>query len=179
MNQPTQGAAGVAEYLKARPAFDAAGWAKKLGDEMKRLAHNFDHGDGGDSLDALCTGIDALVALAAQPVEAPVGVARLEGVEKFRAILRAHSADAGDFVKGLPVVPLDEAIRMVEHAALTPVQAGNGGRTGSPPGMLQDDSRELSRALASKPDARMHARDAADQAGSLSAGGNSEAEPHG
>jgi hypothetical protein len=34
--------------------------------------------------------------------------------------------------------------------------------TGWPPGMLQDDSRELSQALASKPDARMHAREAAE-----------------
>lgn len=33
--------------------------------------------------------------------------------------------------------------------------------TGWPPGMLQDDSRELSRALSSKPDARMHVRDVA------------------
>ena len=38
----------------------------------------------------------------------------------------------------------------------------NGGMTGWPPGMLQDDSRELSQALASKPDARMHAREAAE-----------------
>jgi hypothetical protein len=36
--------------------------------------------------------------------------------------------------------------------------------TGWPPGMLQDDSRELSRALAGKPDARMHAREAAESA---------------
>lgn len=34
--------------------------------------------------------------------------------------------------------------------------------TGWPAGMLQDDSRELSRALASKPDARLHAREAAE-----------------
>ena len=33
--------------------------------------------------------------------------------------------------------------------------------TGHPPGMLQDDSRELSAWLSSKPDAMMHARDAA------------------
>lgn len=32
-------------------------------------------------------------------------------------------------------------------------------RTGWPAGMLQDDSRELSRSLASKPDARAHVRD--------------------
>ena len=34
-------------------------------------------------------------------------------------------------------------------------------RTGWPPGMLQDDSRELSRWLASKPDARQLVREAA------------------
>lgn len=33
--------------------------------------------------------------------------------------------------------------------------------TGWQPGMLQDDSRELSQCLASKPDARLHAREAA------------------
>lgn len=39
-----------------------------------------------------------------------------------------------------------------------------GGKTGWPAGMLQDDSRELSKALASKPDARLHAREAAEAA---------------
>jgi hypothetical protein len=34
------------------------------------------------------------------------------------------------------------------------------GWTGHPPGLLQDDSRDLSRALASKPDAMRHAREA-------------------
>ncbi|MGV8822968.1 hypothetical protein [Methylibium petroleiphilum] len=38
-------------------------------------------------------------------------------------------------------------------------------RTGWPPGLLQDDSRELSRALASKPDAMVHARDAVAKIG--------------
>ena len=33
-------------------------------------------------------------------------------------------------------------------------------RTGWPPGLLQDDSRELSRWLASKPDARRRVREA-------------------
>jgi hypothetical protein len=37
----------------------------------------------------------------------------------------------------------------------------NGGKTGYPPGMLQDDSRALSRAFASTPDAKLHAREAA------------------
>ena len=39
-----------------------------------------------------------------------------------------------------------------------------GGKTGWPPGMLQDDCRPLSRWFASKPDARRHAREAAAQA---------------
>ena len=39
-----------------------------------------------------------------------------------------------------------------------------GGKTGWPPGMLQDDYRPLSRWFASKPDARRHAREAAQQA---------------
>lgn len=39
-----------------------------------------------------------------------------------------------------------------------------GGKTGWTPGMLQDDCRPLSRWFASKPDARRHAREAAQQA---------------
>lgn len=35
-----------------------------------------------------------------------------------------------------------------------PVMPSNGGKTGWPPGLLQDDSKGLSRWLASKPDAR-------------------------
>ena len=63
-----------------------------------------------------------------------------------------------------------------EQAAIAPLEFSNaykagvspqaawpfkhGGKTGWPPGMLQDDSRELSRALASKPDARLQVREA-------------------
>ena len=36
----------------------------------------------------------------------------------------------------------------------------NGGKTGYPPGMLQDDSRPLSRALAAAPHARQHVKEA-------------------
>lgn len=36
----------------------------------------------------------------------------------------------------------------------------NGGKTGSPPGMLQDDSRQLSRWLANQPHARQHVKEA-------------------
>lgn len=38
--------------------------------------------------------------------------------------------------------------------------ADNGGKTGAPPGMLQDDCRKLSRALANAPHARQHVREA-------------------
>jgi len=38
--------------------------------------------------------------------------------------------------------------------------ADNGGKTGSPPGMLQDDSRGLSRYLANSPHARQHVLEA-------------------
>lgn len=37
----------------------------------------------------------------------------------------------------------------------------NGGKTGWPPGMLQDDSTQLSKWLAGRPDARREAREAA------------------
>ena len=43
-------------------------------------------------------------------------------------------------------------------------QPEQGGKTGWPAGMLQDDSRELSKSLASKPDAKRHAREAAQPA---------------
>ena len=45
--------------------------------------------------------------------------------------------------------------------------AAQGGKTGWAPGMLQDDDRKLSRALANTPHARLHAREAADWAASL------------
>lgn len=38
--------------------------------------------------------------------------------------------------------------------------ADNGGKTGSQPGMLQDDSRGLSRCLANSPHARQHVKEA-------------------
>ena len=48
----------------------------------------------------------------------------------------------------------------------------NGGHTGSPPGLLQDDSRGLSRWMASTPDARRHAREAAWTTGGETGNGN-------
>jgi hypothetical protein len=41
---------------------------------------------------------------------------------------------------------------------------GGPGFTGNPPGLLQDDCAGMSKALASKPDARQHAREAAEAA---------------
>lgn len=41
------------------------------------------------------------------------------------------------------------------------VPSVNDGWTGNEPGLLQDDSRELSKALSETPDARRHAREAA------------------
>lgn len=48
------------------------------------------------------------------------------------------------------------------HVRAHPATAdGNGGKTGHPPGLLQDDDRGLSKWLAGKPDARRRAREAA------------------
>ena len=47
----------------------------------------------------------------------------------------------------------------------SPAACITGGKTGWPPGLLQDDDKKLSKWLASKPDARMHAREAAAPAG--------------
>ena len=53
--------------------------------------------------------------------------------------------------------------KLADHVAALaePVQEpGNGGRTGWPPGLLQDDCRGLSKWLASRPDARQRLREA-------------------
>lgn len=41
------------------------------------------------------------------------------------------------------------------------ITENNGGKTGWPPGLLQDDSSQLSKWLAGRPDARREAREAA------------------
>lgn len=51
--------------------------------------------------------------------------------------------------------------RLAALKASTELQArtraeNNGGKTGAPPGMLQDDNRKLSRWLANQPHARQH-----------------------
>ena len=51
--------------------------------------------------------------------------------------------------------------KAMNHIRIRLAQPEQGGKTGWPAGMLQDDSRELSKALASKPDAKQHAREAA------------------
>lgn len=43
------------------------------------------------------------------------------------------------------------------------MKSTNGGKTGWPPGMLQDDSRELSKWLSSRPDARRRLRESLGQ----------------
>lgn len=76
-------------------------------------------------------------------------------------------------VGGLARVLLASAAARLSAALARSGQAASGSqenarsdvRTGWPPGLLQDDSRELSRALASKPDAMVHARDAVAKIG--------------
>jgi hypothetical protein len=51
----------------------------------------------------------------------------------------------------------DEAERLEQERQRASFE--NGGKTGWPPGLLQDDCKGLSRWLASKPDARAHVRD--------------------
>ena len=53
-----------------------------------------------------------------------------------------------------------EASRVSQAKAKRENAEQNGGMTGWPPGMLQDDSRELSRALANAPHARQHVKEA-------------------
>lgn len=71
---------------------------------------------------------------------------------------------------GLPL-PFETTIQVVARPQSGQAASGSGEearsdeRTGWSPGLLQDDSRELSRALASKPDAMAHARDAVAKIG--------------
>jgi len=59
---------------------------------------------------------------------------------------------------------LRSSMQRTEHWDTLGEERVQGGKTGYPPGMLQDDCRPLSRWFASKPDARRHAREAAAQA---------------
>ena len=59
---------------------------------------------------------------------------------------------------------LRSSMQRTEHWDTLGEERVQGGKTGWPPGMLQDDCRPLSRWFASKPDARRHAREAAQQA---------------
>jgi len=53
--------------------------------------------------------------------------------------------------------PMEQAITALKAALAQPDQ---GGKTGWPPGLLQDDCRGLSKWLASRPDARRRVREA-------------------
>lgn len=67
--------------------------------------------------------------------------------------------DCPDTDKHCPIVNARKTADALRERLAQPEQ---GGRTGWPAGMLQDDSRELSKALASKPGARRLAREAAE-----------------
>lgn len=105
----------------------------------------------------------------AQPVAIPEGC-KLVPVEMTDDML--HEAWRG-LVGACDHVTIREAYRRMLRAApmlngLTASEtaetasfAVQGGKTGWPAGMLQDDSRELSRALSNTPEARLHVREAA------------------
>ena len=74
-------------------------------------------------------------------------------IDRATAEQALHVATAA----GYPVA----LIAALKAALAEPVQKpGNGGRTGWPPGLLQDDCRGLSKWLASRPDARQRLREA-------------------
>lgn len=54
-------------------------------------------------------------------------------------------------------------ITAIREALAAPANADNGGKTGWPPGLLQDDCKGLSKWLASRPDARRRVREALDE----------------
>lgn len=54
-----------------------------------------------------------------------------------------------------------ESANRMRNGVLAELANLQGGKTGWPPGMLQDDDRKLSKALANKVDSRMHTREAA------------------
>lgn len=97
--------------------------------------------------------------------------------ERFEAWARTQPRHEGANMRFLPLnnayIDFDlhgawlawQAARSGQAASGSQENARSDVRTGWPPGLLQDDSRELSRALASKPDAMVHARDAVAKIG--------------
>lgn len=97
--------------------------------------------------------------------------------QRFEAWARTQPRHEGASMRFLPLnnayIDFDlhgawlawQAARSGQAASGSSQGARSDERTGWPPGLLQDDSRELSRALASKPDAMVHARDAVAKIG--------------
>lgn len=97
------------------------------------------------------------------PVSAPEPVATFRRIAEYAENLERAGENA-TAVRGLLLALNAEASEVPEPVALTEADStlqNNGGRTGSPPGLLQDDSSALSKALARDPNARQLARDAA------------------
>lgn len=94
----------------------------------------------------------------------------------FAAAVQAHAKESAAPQQQPEAAPTDAELEARTRRADAEAQcraldgpvdlSGSAGQqtagTGWPPGMLQDDSRELSKALASKPDAMRHAREAAE-----------------
>lgn len=127
--------------------------------------------------------IEDVWAGASSPVEDTIDM-----IDYARSVIAAHvalnAADRDVMRQGsVDYVTRESAIRAIEYLAMSNVggreyearkmlaasptppaeQPEGPARTGWPEGMLQDDSRELSKALASKPNARAEARSAAEQ----------------
>ena len=79
----------------------------------------------------------------------------LEALETCDA---AHISDGGR--QWYDDKAVEEAITALKAALAEPQELDNGGKTGWPPGLLQDDCRGLSKWLASRPDARQRLREA-------------------
>jgi hypothetical protein len=103
--------------------------------------------------------VDALAEELRDLIEDYWGLAWAEGREN-----RHHDTLNGDAQRVLRGI--NSAIdRLAARGDTSPAACITGGKTGWPPGLLQDDDKKLSKWLASKPDARLHAREAAAPAG--------------
>ena len=112
------------------------------------------------SIDKAWNRFEAALEQPAQPVQEPEP---LDQLKRLRDVLREEVdrliAAKAEPVQEFALIPgTNVRVRLpVQEPVLDP---DNGGKTGWPPGLLQDDCRGLSKWLASRPDARQRLREA-------------------
>jgi hypothetical protein len=101
----------------------------------------------------------AIRAELAEPVQEPVGYLPAYELDRLQS---GHDGRLRSAKFGASVLDGDVAVYTapVQRPAEPVQEPDNGGKTGWPPGLLQDDCRGLSKWLASRPDARQRLREA-------------------